>query len=132
MADDPTTTGGPIKLSQSSDFQKALAAAASKPDAVVRDEIRAVAKPFIDSDQFVSGTSGTSFQAKVASFSAKIDQVEGTKDLTVADVKIIAAAVFGQQVGDLVKSDDFTKLVQNLRDSLLAIKYVQVMPCPLT
>jgi hypothetical protein len=124
VADDPTITSGPIKLSQGSDFQKALAGAAAKPD--LRNEIRAVAKPFIDSDKFVKTTTITDFQAKVNAFSAKVDKVEKVKTLTAKDVKVIVLDTFGKEDTEVVESDDFKNLMQGLRDSVLAIKYVQV------
>jgi len=128
IAQDPTL--GPIPLSQSTDFQKELATAAAAPDP--RPALVAVSAKFIASPKFISSTSATAFQKQVNTLSTIFDTLE---DAGIFDLKAVASAVkqvFDHVPSDVAKSADFIALVEALKDSITAIKFVQVLPYPLT
>lgn len=128
VAQDPSL--GPIQLAQSTDFQKLLATAAAASDP--RPALVAASANFIASPKFIASTSATPFQKQVNTLGSIFDTLE---DAGIFDLKAVASAVkqvFDHVPSDVAKSADFIALVEALKDSITAIKFVQVLPCPLS
>ena len=113
-----------IELTQQSDFQKKLAIAAASPNP--RDSIIAASKELIaDKSRFIADPSGTAFSAKVVVFGRAVDSI--TKDSSINKDGIAKAVQdnFAASPAQVIATDDYKNLLSNLRDSVLAIKYVQ-------
>ena len=111
---------GSITLEQPTDFQKELAAAATSPNP--RSSLITASKKFIASPKFISSTSASAFQKQINT----LDKLE---DASIFDLKAVVGAVkqvFSNDPAAVVQSADFVALVEALRNSILAIKYVQV------
>ncbi|KAB8339245.1 hypothetical protein FH972_022179 [Carpinus fangiana] len=113
-----------IQLTQATEFQKklGLAVVSAKP----RDNIVLAAKELIaDRSRFVVDPSGTPFSAKVIAFGRAVDNI--TSDAGIDKAKVIQAVqdAFGSAPAQVVATDDYKNFLSNLRDSVLAIKYVQ-------
>jgi hypothetical protein len=113
-----------IVLAQESDFQIALAAAATSPNP--RPAMVAVAKDFIASDKFIASPSASAFQRQVGVLGLMFDKLEEAEILDLKAVLNTVKQVFANDAAEVVKSVDFVLLSQGLKDSITAIKYVQV------
>ena len=123
IAQDPALAS--IALAQSTDFQNELATAASSPNP--RQALVNASTKFIASPKFISSTSATAFQKQVNTLSAIFDKLE---DAGIFDLKAVAGAVkqvFDHDASTVAKSADFIALVEALKDSITAIKFVQVL-----
>ncbi|KAK4108839.1 carbohydrate-binding module family 12 protein [Canariomyces notabilis] len=90
-----------------------------------RDSIQAVCKDFIKSNRFVSSADGTDFQNKLVQFSLLVDNLERAGAAQLEPVINTVEQVFGQQPSNLVRQEDFLSLKGALKDSIVAVKYVQ-------
>ncbi|PVH68884.1 hypothetical protein DL98DRAFT_599137 [Cadophora sp. DSE1049] len=121
LSGDPTRP--PIVLAQDGQFQKDLkkSAVSNTP----RESLESVSRTFIASDKFISSIDGSQFQKKVVEFSAIVDKLETAGIVGLKAVSKVVKQAFGQEPSDLVKSVELVSLLQGLRDSIVAIKYVQ-------
>ena len=122
MVQDPAN--GSIILAQNSAFQIALATAAASSDP--RTATVTEAKKFIASNDFISSVSGTDFQKQVNILSATFDKLEAAGLLNLDAVLAAAKQAFGKEAAVVVASPDFVALRAGLKDSITAVKYVQV------
>jgi hypothetical protein len=121
----PDPQAPPIVLTQASTFQKSLADAAKTQNP--RDALVNLSRSFIASKDFVASPSSTPFATHVVQFGKAIDELD---EDSAADPKTLAALVkkeFGVDVGQVLKDPGYQSLISNLRDSIVAIKYVQVL-----
>jgi hypothetical protein len=115
---------GSITLTQTTDFQKELEAAATSSDP--RTALTTASKKFIASSKFISSPSASDFQKQVNTLNATFDKLD---DAGIFDLKAVVGAVkqvFGKDPAAVVQSADFVALIESLKHSILAIKYVQV------
>jgi hypothetical protein len=113
-----------IKLSQDSDFQRKLLDAVSGPNP--RSALVTASRDFIASSKFISSVSATDFQKKLNVLSAAFDKLESAGILDLKAVFATVKNVFGEDASKFVKRPEFVDLIKNLKDSIAAIKYVQV------
>lgn len=117
---------------QNSPFQKELLDALKTQSP--RTDVLKVVKKFVISNEFIADPTGTDFQKKLRQFKVLVDEASNvSNDLKYTVVLELAKRAFGIAASELVKSGEFGTLLQNLRDSVVAIKYDQVMtiPCPM-
>jgi hypothetical protein len=117
----------PISLAQSTTFQKDLADATKSSSP--RDAVTKVARAFITDKSFIGTPDGKPFQVKLVHFGTSLDNLGKGGTLLLSAVLGAVKNAFGQKVGDVVKQPEFLTVLEGLRDSVLAIKYVQVSHC---
>ncbi|OAQ59071.1 hypothetical protein VFPPC_12277 [Pochonia chlamydosporia 170] len=125
VAQDPQAPS--ILIAQASDYQNNLASrAARSTPAKLRENLAAASRDFINGKDFVpEPPAPASFGDKLLRFGKLIDAVMGKGTLEVQDISQALTKAFNDSATNIVKSDDFKKLTINLRDSILAIKFVQ-------
>ncbi|QSS62251.1 glycoside hydrolase family protein, putative [Histoplasma capsulatum] len=113
-----------IPLLQNSPFQKELLDALKTQSP--RTDVLKVVKKFVISNEFIADPTGTDFQKKLRQFKVLVDEASNvSNDLKYTVVLELAKRAFGIAASELVKSGEFGTLLQNLRDSVVAIKYDQ-------
>jgi hypothetical protein len=111
-------------LSQESAFQKELKKAAQS--STPRASLEAVSRAFIASDQFISSPDGNDIQKKLVKFSTLVDKLEQVGASQLETIVNTTKNVFGEDPSVLVRDKEFVNLKQALKDSIVAIKYIQV------
>ncbi|KAG5288477.1 glycoside hydrolase family protein, putative [Histoplasma capsulatum G186AR] len=113
-----------IPLLQNSTFQKELLDALKTQ--TPRTDALKVVKKFVISNEFIADPTGTDFQKKLRQFKVLVDEASSvSNDLKYTVVLELAKRAFGIAASELVKGGEFGTLLQNLRDSVVAIKYDQ-------
>lgn len=92
----------------------------------LRIDVAKVVKEFTTSQNFTADPTKSEFQKKVRQFGTLVDEGSVGGDLQYATVLELVKRAFGVAASELVKLDEFTNLLRNLRDSVVAIKYDQV------
>jgi hypothetical protein len=116
IAQDPVN--GSITLAQTSDFQNELHVKTAASSSA--------STKFIASSKFISSTNATAFQKQISILG---DIFGKLNEAGIFDLKAVVGAVkqvFNQEPSAVVKSPDFVALVEGLKDSIVAIKFVQV------
>ena len=85
-----------------------------------------VAKDFIASDKFIASTSATAFEKQVGVLGVMLDKLEEAGILDLKTMLSTVKQMFTKHAAEVVKSAEFVALCQALKDSITAIKYVQV------
>jgi hypothetical protein len=111
-------------LAQESAFQKELKQAAQSN--TPRVSLEAASKAFIISDRFISSPDGNEFQKKLVQFSTLLDKLEQVGASQLETIVNTTKHVFGEDPSELVKDEEFVNLKEALKDSIVAIKYIQV------
>ncbi len=122
MAQDPQAPS--VNLTQASTFQRALGDAAKIQNP--RDGMVNLAATFIKSRNFVNDVQGSDFARKVVKFGSAVDNLDTSASPNHKQVADLVKDAFGADAGQVVQDPAYQSLLTNLRDSIVAIKYVQV------
>lgn len=117
----PGSTTSSINLSQSSDFQRALIDAKGSRDALFK-----AVQAFTESPKFVSAPDATPLQKKLVRFGEKLDTLSADGSLSLGDIRTASQEELGSSIEDISANKDFQALGENLRDTLVAVKFNQV------
>lgn len=127
MAQNPAAPS--IKLKQNSQYQVDLAKALAESDP--RTESIQVSKAFIDGATFIKDINGSDILKSLNRFGLLATDASFGNRLPLATVLQLVKQVFGVSAAELVTQSEFVSLVADLRDSIVAIKFVQVRQVPL-
>jgi len=109
-----------IRLAQNTAFQAALGQAQSSQNP--REALKAVARQFITSPNFVGHPKKLPIQAQLKELSDALNGLEPNKKVTRAEVAKVIEDAFGATPADLVKNKTLDGPMASLKDSLIAIK----------
>ena len=121
VAQDPQRPS--IELRQGSPFQVELAAAANEADP--RAGLLRVARQFIAANGFVGEPGAVDIADALTTLGGRLDELGQAEDLSRDDVVQAIADTLGAPAIDVIAGAAFEAAVARLRDSILAIKYVQ-------
>ncbi len=121
VAQDPANPS--IDLTQDSPFQKALADAAKAGQA--REALLRHARAFVAGEDFIGNPGANPMGKQLAAFAVALDQFENGQAVSHGKVADAVEEAFGASPETLVSGPEFSGSMQNLRDSLLAIKQLQ-------
>lgn len=122
MAQDPQAPS--VVLTQASAFQKSLGDAAKVENP--RDGMVTLSAAFIKSGNFVNDVEGSDFARRVVKFGNAVDKLDASALPDLQKLPSLVKDAFGSDASQVVKDPDYQTLLSNLRDSIVAIKYVQV------
>ncbi|KAH7303556.1 hypothetical protein B0I35DRAFT_364718 [Stachybotrys elegans] len=112
-----------IQLAQASTFQKSLLAALEGTK--VREESTRVSRDFIQSEQFIKDLDDTVDIKLLRKFGDLLDEASSGGELPAVTVLELARQVYGTSAAEVVKKPEFVRVVSRLKDSIVAIKFVQ-------
>ena len=113
-----------IRLAQDSPYQVELAAALDGDDER-RDRAVALSRQLIESDVFVADVHQLDVGHHLTSLSARLDELEATADASPGTLSQAIEASFDATAGDIVAGEPYQSAVSRLRDSIVAVKFVQ-------
>ncbi|BCL71946.1 hypothetical protein TUMSATVNIG1_39130 [Vibrio nigripulchritudo] len=111
-----------IELSQATAFQAELGQAEGQNSP--RPALKAAAQKFVQSPNFVQTPKTHDVYRPWRALSASLDSLEPNKAVTNAEVSAAINAAFGSAPNQVVGQPQYTKAVEQLKDSVLAIKYL--------
>lgn len=111
-----------IRLAQGSTFQAALGKAQKDRDS--REALKSVARSYSKSAAFVDDPKKLAIYAKLKALQSALDVLESKKLLSNADVTKVIEEAFGKTVINLIKSKELEEPIKDLKDSLIAIKFL--------
>ena len=109
-----------IRLEQKSKLQAELGQAQQAKDP--RAAYKAAARRFADTDDFVRAADADAVQAKLATLSSALDELEAEKAVTNDELVKAISTAMGKKPDALVKDKPITTFAATLRDSIVAIK----------
>jgi hypothetical protein len=111
-------------LAQESDLQKALKKGAISD--TPKESLQTAAKEFLAIDKAIKSPDSSDFQKKLVQFTTVVNVLENAQVVQLDAVINAVKHVFGKEASDVVKEKEFVDLKTQLKDSIVAIKYVQV------
>jgi hypothetical protein len=113
-----------INLAQPSDFQRNLIDAGLSRDALIK-----AVQSFTSGPKFVPTPDATPFQRRFLRFGTRLDALSAGGALSLRAILTASQEELGSAPKDVVASQDFKTLDENLRDSVTALKFNQVRYC---
>ncbi|RAJ08009.1 hypothetical protein [Arenibacter echinorum] len=111
-----------IELTQKSNFQIDLAKAIGKKN--TRDLLKTVSTEYVKSKSFIKSTSDLKILSKLLLFQAALDQLSNKSNIPSDAIKDAIKDAFGATASTVVKDNDYIEAIKNLKDSIIAIKYL--------
>ncbi len=111
-----------IDLSQVSDYQVNLAKILKKDKN--RELIKSLSSKYVSSKSFITETSTLKNFKKLVSLQKGLDQLVLKENVTKDDLEKLVQNSFGSKASDVIKGQPFINDITNLKDSVLAIKYL--------
>jgi hypothetical protein len=109
-----------IKLADNTPFQQALSQA--RAGRTVRADMKAVARQYVASVDFVADPENLRLGDRLKTFSGSLDRLERANAVDNAAVQGAVRKDLGTTPANVIRSRDFTADISRLRDSIIAIK----------
>ena len=111
-----------INLSQDSDYQIELAKSINQNNP--REILKKASGDFVKTKNFIKSSSELKIYDKLIIFQTKLDELSKKTNITSEEIKNSVKDSFGSTVVTIIKDKDYLSSVKNLKDTIIAIKYL--------
>ena len=111
-----------IDLTQNSNYQAELAASIGKENP--RKILKSASKKYVNGPNFIADVNDLTMADKVRAFKEKLDDLVKKDSITQSELKNAVKDTLGKTSTAILNDNGFKKMLQGLRDSILAIKHL--------
>ena len=117
-----------IDLTQNSNYQAELAASIGKENP--RKILKSASKKYVNGPNFIADVNDLTMADKVRAFKEKLDDLVKKDSITQSELKNAVKDTLGKTSTAILNDNGFKKMLQGLRDSILAIKHLPYTGLP--